>query len=740
MRPYPTLNNTQTKVYATEMRIQLASAALGLLTIIAPAFAQLPPATVPTGRPILKRDRTQRVLYPKILQHEDERTVTSDLVEMLLPPHGGARRRTILALGRIGYPSGLAPLVDVLTSDKNPENRDPEMRALAAFSLGQIQNQHAVSALLERLDPAIEPSALVRARAAEALGKIASNKEAAAALGNYGVGGITVAIARLLPPPNTPVSDNARFLGSMALTALLRIKQPSSVEAIALQLRSDEPDLRWQAANALARIREGIPAAVPSLLPLLEDKDPLVRANAARALGVAKTPQAIEPLLKLLTDKDERVVAGAINALGAIGDARAVDALVALGNTLLASYRSFDRDKLGVPTQQNALLLIATALGSIRDDRALPFLKAFRFADGKLGGHGEIETAVARFGESAFFGAPATARLSAEDWKAMASYAQGLGQLATERAKTLLLDLLVGKSYGKPDVRAVPAILNALVTAKVDGLREILLEQLKNAGVFIRESAAMLLGDLGDSSDAVILALREAYKTARADKTNDARIAIVEAADKLKHPMNIQVLSEPTRDENYVVRLKAASLLRASTAEVSTTRLQIGKVETGHDRVFWRRIAELSESTSNPIAVIHTRKGDIRIELFAADAPMTVDNFIRLVRSGFYNGLAFVRVVPNFVIQGGDPRGDQNGGPGYQIRDEINLRRYETGTVGMALSGKDTGGSQFFITHSPQPHLDGGYTVFGHVIEGMDVVNRIARGDRIERVEIIESK
>jgi cyclophilin family peptidyl-prolyl cis-trans isomerase len=119
---------------------------------------------------------------------------------------------------------------------------------------------------------------------------------------------------------------------------------------------------------------------------------------------------------------------------------------------------------------------------------------------------------------------------------------------------------------------------------------------------------------------------------------------------------------------------------------------------------------------------------------------MTVDNFIHLAKSGFYNGLAFVRVVPNFVVQAGDPRGDQNGGPGYQIRDEINLRRYETGTVGMALSGKDTGGSQFFITHSPQPHLDGGYTIFGRVIEGMDAVNRIARGDKIERVEIIGPK
>jgi cyclophilin family peptidyl-prolyl cis-trans isomerase len=723
------------------MRTHLVSAALALQFLTTPLFAQLPPTTVPNRRPALKRDRTQRTLYPKIVQHEDERTVTNDLVEMTLPPHGGARRRSILALGRIGYPSGLAPLMDILNSDKNPENRDPEMRALAAFSLGQIQNQHAVSALLDRLDPSLEPSAIVRARAVEALGKIGSNKLAVAALGNYGVKGITDAVVRLLPSTGAPVSSDSKLIASMALTALLKIRQPSTVEAIAAQLRSPDADLRWQAANALARIREGILVAIPSLLPLLEDKEALVRASAARALGAAKATQSVTPLIRLLADNDERVVANATSALGAIGDARAVDALIGLGNTLLGGYRAFDREKLGVPTQQNLLSLIATSLGNLKDDRSLPFLKTLRFADGRLGANVEVEVAIARFGDGAFFDVPAPARLSSDDWKGMAAYAQGLGQLGTDRARTILIDLLAGKSYGKPDARAVPAILNAVAAAKVEGLRDILLDALKTPDVFTRVTAAQLLGELGESSEPVISALFDAYKSARADKPNDARIAIVQAADKLKHPMNVQVLTDPTRDEDYVVRLRAAELLRASAAEVTTTRpLQVGKVETGHDRVYWHRVAELSESIKNPVAVLHTKKGDIRIELFAADAPMTVDNFIHLAQSGFYNGLAFVRVVANFVIQGGDPRGDQNGGPGYQIRDEINLRKYETGTVGMALSGKDTGGSQFFITHSPQPHLDGGYTVFGQVTEGMDVVNRIARGDRIERVEIIEAK
>src|SRR5581483_6274941 len=112
-------------------------------------------------------------------------------------------------------------------------------------------------------------------------------------------------------------------------------------------------------------------------------------------------------------------------------------------------------------------------------------------------------------------------------------------------------------------------------------------------------------------------------------------------------------------------------------------------------------------------------------------------NFARLARNHFFDNTSFMRVVPNFVIQGGDPRNDQEGGPGYAIRDEINLQKYTRAAVGMALSGPDTGGSQFFITHSPQPHLDGGYTIFGRVTDGMNaVVDQTERGDRVETITI----
>jgi len=109
---------------------------------------------------------------------------------------------------------------------------------------------------------------------------------------------------------------------------------------------------------------------------------------------------------------------------------------------------------------------------------------------------------------------------------------------------------------------------------------------------------------------------------------------------------------------------------------------------------------------------------------------------MELARRGFYDGLPFHRVVPGFVVQGGDPRGDGSGGPGYTLRCEIGQRFYGRGAVGMALAGKDTGGSQFFVAESPQPHLDGGYTIFGWVASGMDAVEKIRPGDLIEKVEI----
>ncbi len=140
------------------------------------------------------------------------------------------------------------------------------------------------------------------------------------------------------------------------------------------------------------------------------------------------------------------------------------------------------------------------------------------------------------------------------------------------------------------------------------------------------------------------------------------------------------------------------------------------------------------------LITMETNKGTIELELYPEHAPITVNNFVFLTRNGYYDGVSFHRVISNFVIQGGDPTGTGRGGPGYKFADEVygNPLKHKTGVISMANAGPNTNGSQFFITHSPQPHLDGKHTVFGKVVNGMDVVNAIAQGDTMLTVTATE--
>jgi len=137
-------------------------------------------------------------------------------------------------------------------------------------------------------------------------------------------------------------------------------------------------------------------------------------------------------------------------------------------------------------------------------------------------------------------------------------------------------------------------------------------------------------------------------------------------------------------------------------------------------------------------ATIETEKGNLVLELFASDVPRTVNNFVTLAREGFYDGLTFHRVVPGFVVQGGCPVGDGTGGPGYRFDDEITEHTHVAGALSMANSGPNTNGSQFFITYTPQHHLDGLHSVFGQLVDGMDVMETIEQGDVMIRITIEE--
>lgn len=663
-------------------------------------------------------------IHSRVIQLEDERNLNGgELAGLLKHRSPAVRERAALAIGRIGDKRGTAALIELLQSEK-----DERVRAMAAFALGEMEDAQAVPALVALLE-AGKAAPATRARSAEALGKIAGIQANAEKLGQTTLDSIGQSLVRHLPATDAALLADQKLPASLTITALMRLRTPASAEPLARQLKSKDAEIRAQAANALARLRRPIGGAVPALIEALNDSDADVRANAARALGVSKDSRAVEPLLKTLHDKSEHAQVNTVRALAAIGDRRAVEPLIELAK-LSDPKAMLHRQR---PPSLNLMLECVAALGALKDERALPFLRQLRTAGG-VGANPEVEMAIARFGEKEFFAALDEGSLPLGDWRKIANLASALGELRTEQAQNLLSVLLAESDHDKLDVRALPAILRALAKFKPAGMPGILRQQAPLRDASVRATVASLLGDW--QSDENLDVLIKLIAQSRTDAENDVRLAALNSLSKYKTPRAIEAIKTALDDRDHLVRRQAVDLLKQTGAGDFSDR--IGIVQTGHDKLFYRRVA--ARLNKKVTATIHTAKGQIKLELFPQDAPITVDSFITLARKGFFNNLTFHRVVPNFVIQGGDPRGDGEGGPGYQIRCEINTRPYARGAVGMALSGKDTGGSQFFITHSPQPHLDGGYTVFGRVTSGMDVVDRIARGDAIKKIVVFESR
>jgi len=201
------------------------------------------------------------------------------------------------------------------------------------------------------------------------------------------------------------------------------------------------------------------------------------------------------------------------------------------------------------------------------------------------------------------------------------------------------------------------------------------------------------------------------------DEVAELNRVLLDALDKLKLPKEVETANE---------------IIKTLNTWNITPREEI-KVAFNHP-IDWNLVRSIPRRQR---AAIHTNKGIVEIELHVEDAPGSVASFVQLCRDGFYNGKSFHRVVPNFVVQGGCPRGDGMGGTDYTLRSEFRLHDYSTGSVGLASSGPDTESCQWFITHMPTPHLEGRYTIFAHVTQGMNVVDQIEIGNTIERIELV---
>ena len=263
---------------------------------------------------------------------------------------------------------------------------------------------------------------------------------------------------------------------------------------------------------------------------------------------------------------------------------------------------------------------------------------------------------------------------------------------------------------------------------------------LLHADAAVRSVAADLLARHAVVDDVDRLA--DAYLRAATDTFDDARLSAVAALAAIaatsadaRTAVATRFLARVPRADDYLVRrLAQEKLLDAAVRWGPVAPIVTGRTPADYRGVARRYLLPARRGGSGPRVTIETERGPVVVELFPAEAPLTVAAFLLLLERRYFDGSTWHRVVPNFVVQDGDPRGDGWGGPGFALRDETNPMRYETGTVGMALSGPDTGGSQFFITHSPQPHLDGTYTVFGRVVSGLGALAAIGQGERIRSI------
>jgi len=671
------------------MRRALALCAAPLL--LAAAASPPPPPSLSRGEKMVR-----------ILLLEDRRsTGDGELDRYLSDGDRGVRRRAALAAGRIGDPA-LAPSLVTRMNDG-----EAEVRQMSAFALGLIGDPVGVERLAAALTADGDP--IVRARAAEALGRLGGPR-ASAELVKFIRANLPADAPVLTVRGDDPGSARDPWLAlRLALFALVRMKDAAAAESVLLEGGRSRFD--WWAATWSA-VRLESPGLKPVLTAAAGSSDPLSRGLAARGLGALKGQDDLDTLATLVKDKDAQVQVLAVRALGVLADARGVAALAPLLKSPSLALRTEALLSLAAMPPDPALRPQVVALVGHEDE----------------GVRGAALRALAKLDREEF--ALVLSGLDPDPaWSVRAARAMALADAGDEISQGILLAMLKDE-----DVRVLPAVLEGLRKARGADAVDTLRRHLEHPDPVVRAAAAQGLGALAPPG--IARALLDAWKRSQPDVELDARLAVVDALAALKDPDADAALKQIAGEDGArVVRARASAALKAR----GLPTVWPGFEPLARPRLDYREAMAPYEpglEVFTPRAILHTRRGRIEIHLDVVESPLTTASFMELARRGFYDGLPFHRVIPAFVAQGGDPRGDGSGGPGYMLRCEIGQRPFGRGAVGMAHSGKDTGGSQFFIALSPQPHLDGGYTLFGWVAAGVEVADALRPGDLIDRVEI----
>ena len=599
--------------------------------------------------------------------------------------------------------------------------------------------------------------------------------------GGYGsAAGGTRGGSSTLMPSLRDVQADARLL------AMLDTRRPDTLLVDTL-LADHNADRRARIALAIGQLR--MRARFPQLRRLLLDGDTLIAANAAYALGIAKDTQAVASLARAVGGAPDPVAREAAWALGEIGEPSRTVLAVALGDGLAAPLLTSSAS-LRVAPVRAALVLATVKLRPAPIALVVPWLadssavvvRSAAYAIGRLRAAAgvralltvrahsddEVRQSVARaltrgtVGDS--LGGRAREALQAllrdRDWRVRANAVASVSTFGP----SAIADVQVGLTDTVANVRVVAADSLSVMFGRdtirwrrawdadtLLAVRRVMLVQVRRLALSMFDTEVAAWQQHRDWR------YRMTALEHRARDTDVERVRTAEAfiadADPRVRTAALQRLTTSTPSLAAQVRLLAErastdpdSIVRAVGQRLMAPRDTVARAprRTTTDSVVPRSLAAYERvvrdwgapTSRQPVAVIETDYGVVTLQLFGREAPLIVEAFVRLATEGFYQNTVFHRVVPNFVVQDGDPRGDGSGGPGFSLRESFSRQRHERGCLGLATSGPDTGGSQYYLCHASQPHLDGAYTVFGRVLSGFDVMDRIVQGDRMLRIRI----
>jgi peptidylprolyl isomerase len=667
--------------------------------------------------------RERKIKIRTILEIQDRRTIHDGrLIEFLSDPDDIVRARAVMAYGSIQDTTVISLLVERFQHDGNPD-----VEGAASFAIGQtgsILSRTGRDALQHDIIWARMEQSSAMKQMIEDLGKFGSEAALKDLFLKFGESRDPTVLAAL-------TMSIARF-------AIRNITYPASTQFIVKDVIAGT-DFPWQKMYALQRIgaKVEVRSEIDKIAALYVHPDPLVRMNLAVLLSkIHDERSCLEPAIKLAEfDGDWRVRVAALRALGNFH-------LTGLPSALEVFRKAMSEQDPYIATTAltalgNADLNLSDSTKKVRSVRSL----LEQICRNESGGYHWQVQAEAATAFAKLAGASALPALALRD-----SYHRLLrGQLLVATGITGAPEALgVLKPYlndgekilYRSALEGLQELSNRRPDAKevVAATRDAAIGALEMNDVAIVTTAASILGDSLFSNPPAVAPLLRKLGNMRIPDDIEAMQEVIASLGKLKAKEAIDPLEKKLSIPERSIVLASAAALSAITGRSYEARIAL-KFEPLYTDFDWDYLESLP-------AVVHVKletiRGDIFLDLYKEVAPFTVMSTLKLAtRQGFYRGLTFHRVVPTFVVQGGDPRGDGWGGPGYAIRSEFSPLTYEPGTLGVASAGRDTEGSQFFITQTPQPHLDGRYTIFGKVTSGMDVVDKIQIDDRIFDLKVL---